>query len=50
MKMNANKIQRIYEDRVLEGFAGSAGDRLTLFTQFESKLEEYRENLVRSVA
>ena len=49
MKGNANKIRRMYDDQVLAGFAGAASDGLTLFTQFESKLEEYRGNLVRSV-
>lgn len=49
MKGNANKIRRMYDDQVLAGFAGGASDGLTLFTQFESKLEEYGGNLVRSV-
>ncbi|MEE2994539.1 MAG: ATP-dependent protease subunit HslV [Gemmatimonadota bacterium] len=49
MKQSANKIRRMYDDRILAGFAGAAADGLTLFTLFESKLDEYRGNLVRSV-
>jgi ATP-dependent HslUV protease subunit HslV len=50
MKQKANKIRRMYGDRVLAGFAGAASDGLTLFARFEAKLEEYRGNLVRAVA
>lgn len=49
MKQSANKIRRMYDDRILAGFAGAAADGLTLFTLFESKLDEYRGNLVRAV-
>jgi ATP-dependent HslUV protease subunit HslV len=49
MKQNARKIRRLYNDRILAGFAGSAADSFALFARFESKLEEYRGNLGRSV-
>lgn len=48
MKQNARKIRRLYNDRILAGFAGSAADSFALFTRFESKLEQYRGNLERS--
>jgi ATP-dependent HslUV protease, peptidase subunit HslV len=47
-KQNARKIRRLYHDRVLAGFAGSAADSFALFARFESKLEQYRGNLERS--
>jgi ATP-dependent HslUV protease subunit HslV len=49
MKQSAKKIRRLYNDRILAGFAGSAADSFALFTRFESKLEQYRGNLERSV-
>jgi ATP-dependent HslUV protease, peptidase subunit HslV len=49
MKHNARKIRRLYNDRILAGFAGSAADSFALFARFESKLEQYRGNLERSV-
>lgn len=49
VKATARKIRRLYNDRVLAGFAGSAADSFALFTRFESKLEQYRGNLERSV-
>jgi ATP-dependent HslUV protease subunit HslV len=49
VKESARKIRRLYKDQVLAGFAGSAADAFALFTRFESKLEEYRGNLERSV-
>ena len=49
MKQSANKIRRMYDDRILGGFAGAAADGLTVFTLFESQLDEYRSNLVRAV-
>ena len=49
VKHGAKKIRRLYNDRVLAGFAGSAADSFALFARFESKLEEYRGNLGRSV-
>jgi len=49
MKQTARKIRKIYNDRIVTGFAGSTADALTLFERFESKLEEFRGNLPRSV-
>ena len=49
VKQSANKIRRLYNDRILAGFAGSAADSFALFSRFESKLEQYRGNLERSV-
>jgi ATP-dependent HslUV protease subunit HslV len=48
VKQSARKIRRLYNDRILAGFAGSAGDSFALFSRFESKLEQYRGNLERS--
>jgi ATP-dependent HslUV protease subunit HslV len=48
VKLRARKIRRLYNDRVLAGFAGSAADSFALFSRFESKLEQYRGNLERS--
>jgi len=48
VKQSARKIRRLYDDRILAGFAGSAADSFALFSRFESKLEEYRGNLERS--
>ena len=48
VKQNARKIRRLYNDRILAGFAGSAADSFALISRFESKLEEYRGNLERS--
>lgn len=48
MKSGARKIRRLYNDRVLAGFAGSAADSFALFARFEAKLEQYRGNLDRS--
>ncbi len=48
MKQSARKIRRLYNDRILAGFAGSAADSFSLFTRFEAKLEQYRGNLERS--
>ncbi|GIT68199.1 MAG: hypothetical protein Ct9H300mP25_16710 [Acidobacteriota bacterium] len=49
VKQTARKIRRLYNDKVLAGFAGSAADSFALFARFESKLEQYRGNLERSV-
>ncbi len=49
VKQKARKIRRLYNDEVLAGFAGSAADSFTLFARFESKLDQYRGNLERSV-
>jgi len=48
MKRSARKIRKLYNDRILAGFAGSAADSFSLFARFESKLEQYRGNLERS--
>jgi ATP-dependent HslUV protease subunit HslV len=48
VKQSARKIRRLYNDRILAGFAGSAGDSFALFSRFEAKLEQYRGNLERS--
>jgi ATP-dependent HslUV protease subunit HslV len=48
VKQGARKIRRLYNDRILAGFAGSAADSFALFARFESKLEQYRGNLERS--
>ena len=48
LKHSAKKIRRLYNDRVLAGFAGSAADSFALFSRFEAKLEQYRGNLERS--
>jgi len=48
MKSNAKKIRKIYEDKILVGFAGGTADAFTLFDKFEEKLNEYRGNLVRA--
>ncbi len=48
MKSNAKKIRRIYNDKVLIGFAGSTADAFNLFDKFEGKVEEYRGNIMRA--
>ena len=48
VKEGARKIRRLYHDKVLAGFAGSAADSFALFARFENKLEEFRGNLSRS--
>jgi ATP-dependent HslUV protease subunit HslV len=48
VKQGARKIRRLYNDKVLAGFAGSAADSFALFSRFEAKLEQYRGNLERS--
>jgi len=49
MKHGAAKVRRMYHDKILAGFAGSAADAFALFARFEAKLEEYRGNMERSV-
>jgi ATP-dependent HslUV protease subunit HslV len=49
VKQSARKIRRLYNDRILAGFAGSAADSFALFSRFEAKLEEYRGNMERSI-
>lgn len=48
MKHNAKKIRRMYNDKVIAGFAGATADAFTLFEKFDAKLETYRGNLTRS--
>ncbi|HSF30116.1 MAG TPA: ATP-dependent protease subunit HslV, partial [Candidatus Tectomicrobia bacterium] len=48
LKHGARKVRRIYHDQVLAGFAGTAADAFSLFTKFETKLDEYRGNLPRA--
>lgn len=48
VKRGARKVRRLYNDKVLAGFAGSAADSFALFSRFEAKLEQYRGNLERS--
>jgi ATP-dependent HslUV protease, peptidase subunit HslV len=48
VKQSARKIRRLYNDKILAGFAGSAADAFALFARFETKLEQYRGNLHRS--
>ena len=48
VKHQARKVRRLYHDRVLVGFAGSAADGFALFSRFEAKLEEHRGNLERA--
>jgi ATP-dependent HslUV protease subunit HslV len=48
VKQGAKKIRRLYNEKILAGFAGSAADSFALFARFESKLEQYRGNLERS--
>jgi ATP-dependent HslUV protease, peptidase subunit HslV len=48
VKQRARKIRKLYNDRILAGFAGSAADSFALFARFEAKLEQYRGNLERS--
>jgi ATP-dependent HslUV protease subunit HslV len=47
IKHTAKKIRRLYNDKILAGFAGSTADAFTLFSRFESKLEQYHGNLSR---
>jgi ATP-dependent HslUV protease subunit HslV len=48
MKAGAKKIRKMYDDKVLTGFAGATADALTLFEKFEARLQEYRGNLTRA--
>lgn len=48
MKRSARKVRRLYDDRVLAGFAGSTADAMTLFDKFEAKLQEFGGNLRRA--
>src|SRR5437868_9586643 len=48
IKHSARKIRRLYQDKVLAGFAGSTADAFSLFSRFESKLEQYHGNVGRA--
>ncbi|MBM3813400.1 MAG: ATP-dependent protease subunit HslV [Acidimicrobiia bacterium] len=49
LKASANKLRRLYKDKILAGFAGSTADAFSLFARFEAKLEQHNGNLPRSV-
>ena len=48
LKHSAQKIRRLYQDKILAGFAGSTADAFSLFARFETKLEQYAGNLNRA--
>jgi ATP-dependent HslUV protease subunit HslV len=48
MKGNARKVRRLYQDKVLAGFAGGTADAFTLFELFEAQLDKHQGNLVRA--
>src|SRR5512136_13790 len=48
MKHNAKKVRKLYNDRIIAGFAGATADAFTLFEKFEAKLEQYHGNLTRA--
>ena len=48
IKASARKVRRLYQDRILAGFAGATADAFTLFERFEAKLEKHQGNLLRS--
>lgn len=48
MKQHARKVRKLYNDKVLAGFAGAAADAFTLFERFEDKLQQYQGNLIRA--
>ena len=49
LKGSARKLRRLYSDKILAGFAGSTADAFSLFSRFETKLEQFNGNLPRSV-
>lgn len=49
LKANARKLRRLYNERIVAGFAGSTADAFALFARFEAKLEQFNGNLARSV-
>ena len=49
LKASAKKLRRLYNDKILAGFAGSTADAFSLFSRFESKLEQFNGNLSRAV-
>ncbi|TAK45218.1 MAG: ATP-dependent protease subunit HslV, partial [Betaproteobacteria bacterium] len=48
IKGGAKKVRRLYQDRILAGFAGGTADAFTLFERFEAKLDKHQGNLMRS--
>lgn len=48
MKSGARKVRRLYNERILAGFAGATADAFSLLTRFEGKLEQYHGNLERA--
>ena len=48
IKASARKVRRLYNERILAGFAGGTADAFTLFERFEAKLEKHQGNLLRS--
>jgi ATP-dependent HslUV protease subunit HslV len=48
LKGGAKKVRRLYQDRILAGFAGGTADAFTLFERFEAKLDKHQGNLMRS--
>jgi ATP-dependent HslUV protease subunit HslV len=48
IKAGARKVRRLYQDRILAGFAGGTADAFTLFERFEAKLDKHQGNLLRS--
>ena len=48
VKGGARKVRRLYQDRILAGFAGATADAFTLFERFEAKLDKHQGNLLRS--
>jgi ATP-dependent HslUV protease subunit HslV len=48
MKGSAKKIRKLYNDKVLAGFAGSTADAFSLFSRFETKLEQFASNSQRT--
>ena len=49
LKGTAKKLRRLYNDKILAGFAGSTADAFALFSRFEAKLEQFNGNLPRAV-
>jgi len=49
LKASAHKVRRLYNDKILAGFAGSTADAFALFSRFESKLEQFNGQLPRAV-
>jgi ATP-dependent HslUV protease subunit HslV len=48
VKASARKVRRLYQDKILAGFAGGTADAFTLFERFEAKLDKHQGNLLRS--